>query len=120
MPGVSRHREPGAGCWRNSSPVAGATIQVWQGSKLWKTVFTDEDGWYMALFKYTGKATTFTVQVIQLGVQQSFTLKSNGFAVANFIDGVTSWEFITSTTTSTDSGSTDSGGGSKGGGPKKS
>jgi hypothetical protein len=100
-------------------PVAGATIQVWQGSTLWKTVYTDEDGWYMALFKYTGKPTTFTVQVIQLGVQQSFALKSNGFAVANFIDGVTTWEFITVTTTSSDSGSTDSGGGSKGGGPKK-
>jgi hypothetical protein len=96
-------------------PVAGATIQVWQGSKLWKTVYSDADGWYMALFKYTGKATTFTVQVINLGVQQSFTLKSNGFAVANFIDGVTTWELITnlSTTTSTDSGSGGRGGGKK-------
>jgi hypothetical protein len=107
----------GAVLGAGGEPLAGATVQVWQGSKLWKTVYTDEDGWYMALFKYTGKPTTFTVQVIQLGVQQSFALKSNGFAIANFIDGVTSWEFITSTTTSTD-GSTDSGG-SKGGGPKK-
>jgi hypothetical protein len=97
-------------------PVGGATIQVWQGTKLWKTVYTDADGWYMALFKYTGKATTFTVQVLQLGVQQSFTLKSNGFAVANFIDGVTSWELITNLSTST---STDSGTGGKGGGKRQ-
>ena len=49
-------------------------MKVWQGTKLWKTVVTDGDGWYMAQFKYTGKRTTFTVKVVQLGWQQSFTL----------------------------------------------
>jgi hypothetical protein len=75
-------------------PLAGQTVKIWQGSKLWKTVTTDSDGWYMALFKYTGKATTFTAKVVQLGWQQSFILKSNGFANASFIDGAPVYTYV--------------------------
>jgi hypothetical protein len=97
-------------------PIAGTTVQIWQGTKLWKTVYTDWDGWYMALFKYTGKATTFTVKWVNLGVQQSITLKSNGFAQVNYIEGVTDASIITNTSTSTSTGGDTgtSGGGGKG------
>ena len=98
----------------NGEPVAGSTVHIWQGTSLWKTVTTDQDGWYMALFKYTGKATTFTVKWISLGVQASVTLKSNGFAQVNYIEGVSDVSIISAT--STDTSTSDSGG--KGGGPK--
>jgi hypothetical protein len=99
-------------------PLAGTTVQIWQGTRLWKTVVTDQDGWYMALFKYTGKPTTFTVQWISLGVQASTTLKSNGFAVVNYLEGVSDVSFIVTTSTDTSTSTSDSGG-SKGGGPKR-
>lgn len=89
----------------DQQPLAGTTVQIWQGSKLWKTVSTDEDGWYMALFKYTGKSTTFTVKWVNLGVQQSITLKSNGFALVNYFEGVSNASIISDSTT-TDSGGT--------------
>jgi uncharacterized repeat protein (TIGR01451 family) len=99
----------------NGEPLAGSTVQIWQGTKLWKTVVTDQDGWYMALFKYTGKATTFTVKWISLGVQASVTLKSNGFAQVNYIEGVSDVSIIS--TTSTDTSTSESG--TKGRGPSK-
>lgn len=43
------------------------------------TLYTDEDGWYMWSYKYTGKATTFTVKVPAYGLSKSDTLKANGF-----------------------------------------
>jgi hypothetical protein len=47
-------------------------------------VYTDADGWYMWQYKYTGKASTFTVKLPAYNLQQSVTLKSNAFVVVNF------------------------------------
>ena len=69
----------------SGEPIAGTTVEIWQGTTLYKTVYTDEDGWYMAAFKYTGKAVTFTVKLTAYQLQQSVTLKSNGYAILNFI-----------------------------------
>jgi hypothetical protein len=106
----------GAAVALGGDPIAGTTVQIWQGTKLWKTVTTDDDGWYMALFKYTGKATTFTVKWINLGVQQSIVLKSNGFALVNYVEGVTDASIIidTSTPTTTTTTPTTSGGNGRG------
>jgi hypothetical protein len=57
---------------------------IYQGNTLLGTVYTDADGWYMFNYKYTGKATSFTVKVPSLGAEQTVTLKSNGFLVVSF------------------------------------
>ncbi len=48
------------------------------------TAYVDENGWYLWNYKYTGKATTFTVKLPAYGQSKSVTLKSNGFVIANF------------------------------------
>jgi hypothetical protein len=60
-------------------------VEIWgpAGTKL-KTVYTDADGWYMWLYKHTGKAATYTVKLPYPGQQQSVTLKSNQFVVVSF------------------------------------
>jgi hypothetical protein len=85
---VFKH-DPGIGgliLGNDGSPIAGATVKIYQGKTLYATAYTDADGWYMCNFKYTGKATSFTVKVAGFA-DQTVTLKSNGFAVVNF--GVT-------------------------------
>ncbi len=51
-------------------------------------VYTDEDGWYMWSYKYTGKAATFYIKATAPGYSktQEVVLKSNSFVVANFLD----------------------------------
>jgi hypothetical protein len=67
-------------------PVAGTAVQIFNGSgKLLSTVTTDGDGWYMYPYKYTGKATNFTVRLPAFGLSQGVTMKSNAFAVVNFV-----------------------------------
>jgi hypothetical protein len=46
------------------------------------TTVTDNDGWYMLPYKWTGKAATFYVTCG--GITKSTTLKANGFVVVNF------------------------------------
>jgi hypothetical protein len=66
-------------------PVVDVKAQIYDTSnKLVATVYTDQDGWYMWQFKYTGKATTFTVKLPAYGLAQVVTLKSNGFVTASF------------------------------------
>lgn len=66
-----------------NNPTAGATVSIYDSSnKQLGTATTDQDGWYMWQYKYTGKAATF---VVKTGTQsQSVTMKSNGFLVVNF------------------------------------
>jgi large repetitive protein len=46
------------------------------------TLYTDEDGWYMWSYKYTGKATTFNITMS--GITKSITLKSNAYVEVDF------------------------------------
>jgi hypothetical protein len=48
------------------------------------TVYSDQDGWYMWQYKYTGKAATFTVNLPTYNTSQTVTLKSNGFLVVSW------------------------------------
>jgi Prealbumin-like fold domain len=67
-------------------PVANAQVQIYDNKGvLLATVYTDADGWYMWQYKYTGKAATFVVKLPAYGLQQSATLKSNGFLVVSFL-----------------------------------
>lgn len=68
-----------------ATPVAGVEVEIWSpaNTKL-KTVYTDTDGWYMWLYKHTGKAATFTVKLPDYGLQQTVTVKSNQFVVTSF------------------------------------
>ena len=65
-------------------PVVGARVQIWERSVLRATVYTDEHGFYLWAYKYTGKPTTFTVKLPEFGMQITFAFKSNGIVVANF------------------------------------
>ena len=48
---------------------------------------TDEDGWYMCTYKWTGKAVTLSLTITPSGYAaqtKSVALKSNGFAELDF------------------------------------
>jgi 5-hydroxyisourate hydrolase-like protein (transthyretin family) len=69
----------------DGTPVKGVKIQIYDSSgKLLATVYTDEDGWYMYNYKWTGKAATFTIKLPAYNLKQSVTLKANAFAFVNF------------------------------------
>jgi hypothetical protein len=65
-------------------PVAGVAVDIYQGTKKMATVKTDQDGWYMWSYKYTGKPTTFTVKLPAQAMAQTVTLKANGFLAVDF------------------------------------
>ncbi len=68
-----------------TEPVPNLMVQIYDSNKkLLATVYTDQDGWYMWQYKYTGKAATFTVKIAGTTLSQTVTLKSNGFLVVNF------------------------------------
>lgn len=83
-------RDPGIGglvLWSDTEdPVPNVKVQIhdWTGTKLLATVYTDEDGWYMWQYKYTGKATTFVVTLPDLHQKQIVAMKSNKFVLVNF------------------------------------
>jgi YHS domain-containing protein len=80
-------RDPGiAGLVRRSGtdmPVPNAEVTI-SGDGQKQTVYTDEDGWYMWQYKYTGKPAAFTVKLATYNLSQTVTLKSNGFVVVSF------------------------------------
>ncbi len=81
-------RDPGIGglvkLSGTSDPVPNVKVQIYDSSNtLLATVYTDQDGWYMWQYKYTGKAATFTVNLPVYNLAQAVTLKSNGFLVVN-------------------------------------
>lgn len=73
-------------------PVKNAKVQIFLGTSktATATVYTDEDGWYMWQYKWTGKAASFVVKMIpplpykQTTQSQTVTLKANGYLVINF------------------------------------
>ena len=71
---------------QGGNPVQGANVQISDGSgKVLATVTTDQDGWYMWNYKYTGKAATFIITLLSPhSGTQTVTLKSNSFLVVNF------------------------------------
>ena len=70
------------------NPVANVQAKIYDSkNKLLGTVYTDEDGWYMWTYKYTGKPATFIVKIFPTGKpsqSKSVTLKANGFLVVDF------------------------------------
>jgi hypothetical protein len=73
-------------------PVANAAAKLTtdaKGTAIIATGATDEDGWYMLPYKWTGKAATLYIWLTPPGstkVQtQTITLKANGYVQADFI-----------------------------------
>jgi len=66
------------------APVVGATVKIYEKTKLLGTVTTDGDGYYSFYYKYTGKATTLTVKLPEYNAEKSITLKSNGWVYLDF------------------------------------
>jgi prealbumin domain-containing protein len=72
------------------APIAGQTVQLKLGGTVVGTAISDSDGYYQIVYKYTGKATDFTVQLVApfvapaVSTSKPVTLKSNGFVVVNF------------------------------------
>lgn len=67
------------------APVPNALVEIYnpKGAKL-ATLYTDEDGYYMFLYKHTAKAATYTVKLPNHGRTVSVTVKANGFAAVDF------------------------------------
>ena len=77
-----------AGKVTSGDPVKSATavLKDAKGSVL-ASGLTDEDGWYVLAYKYTGKATTFYVTLTPPGGKaqtKTITLKANGYVETNF------------------------------------
>jgi hypothetical protein len=74
----------------NGDPVAGAVIHIFRSDavgSVW-VVITDQDGWYMYSYKYTGKPTKFTIKETTYrgfaGAQVEVWVKSNSMNIVNF------------------------------------
>jgi hypothetical protein len=65
------------------NPLQNEKVEVFQGKNSYGTAYTDEDGWYMVNFKYTGKPTTFTIKADGYP-DQTVTIRSNSFTVVSF------------------------------------
>src|SRR5262249_45285659 len=74
-------RDPGIGGLvqnASSNPVPNVKVDIYDSSNTpITTVYTDQDGWYMWQYKYTGKAATFAVKLPSHGLQQNVTPKTN-------------------------------------------
>ncbi len=76
----------------NGDAVKNAKVQIYQGTSksATATVYTDEDGWYMWQYKWTGKAVSFVIKMTpslpykQTTQSQTVMLKANGYLVVNF------------------------------------
>jgi hypothetical protein len=83
-------KDPGVGGLvvdSDGDPVSGVQVKISVNGKSLVTrgLYTDEDGWYMWPYKYTGKPATVTVTLPAYNnLAQSATLKSNGYVVVNF------------------------------------
>ena len=69
-------------------PGATATLKDAKGGVLTKGT-TDEDGWYMLPYKWTGKATTLYVTLTANGYKsqtKQITLKANGYGQVDFTE----------------------------------
>jgi hypothetical protein len=67
-----------------TAPIGSTKVEIWQSNKKMADLYTDEDGWYMWSYKYTGKAATFNVKLPAYNLSQSVTLKSNGYLSVPF------------------------------------
>ena len=66
-------------------PVSDVTVQIYNPTgDLLATVLTDADGFYYYEYKHKAKSATYTIKLPDYSVQQSVTIKANGFAVVNF------------------------------------
>ncbi len=66
-------------------PVPNVEVQLLNaGGAPVGTAKTDEFGAFMFAYKYTGKATTFTLRLPAYDLSQTIAIKSNGFVVVNF------------------------------------
>ena len=68
----------------DGTPIPDVKVEIYQGTTLMARLTTDEHGFYMWTYKYSGKPTPFTVKLPDLGMQVSFIFKSKGFAIVNF------------------------------------
>ena len=68
------------------TPKPNLGVELWSGDGKTKvaTAVTDVDGYYMCIYKYTGKATDFIVKVPASSSRRPMTLKANGFVIADF------------------------------------
>jgi hypothetical protein len=71
------------------SPLVGAEVIVYRNSTnlIVKTATTDEDGYYLAEYKHKGKPDDYTIILTETGSSQVITLRGNGWAEVNFLDG---------------------------------
>jgi hypothetical protein len=69
----------------DGDPVEGATAVITLDGASLGEATTDGDGWYMFVYKHTGKRAGYTVELQGYGLSESGTLKANKFAEVNFV-----------------------------------
>jgi hypothetical protein len=69
----------------DKTAVAGAQADVYIAGKKAGTVTTDEDGWYMWTYKYTGKRVALMVKLPAFNLTQNSEIKSNAFVQVDFV-----------------------------------
>jgi hypothetical protein len=84
-------KDPGIGGLVTSpggTPIKNVAVLITDSQGNPVTLSTDQDGWFMWQFKYTGKASNFTVSLAHHPEidPQIVTLKANGYVVVNFND----------------------------------
>lgn len=69
------------------NPLKSVTVEIRgpNSTKLLAAVVTDEDGWYIHTYKYTGKPATFIISLPKYGLSQTVTLGANKLVLVNFI-----------------------------------
>jgi uncharacterized repeat protein (TIGR01451 family) len=95
QPGNDFKKNPGVGGLANhatslnAEPGATAVLKDSGNKTVLGTSITDSDGWYMVVYKWTGKATTLYVTLTPAGggtpITQTVTLKSNGYSENDFV-----------------------------------
>jgi hypothetical protein len=69
----------------SGNPLANVKVEVvGPTGKVVSSTFTDEDGYTMYSYKHKGKAQDFIVRLPLLGIQQTVTMKANGYALTVF------------------------------------
>jgi hypothetical protein len=104
--------------WGDGGGLYNKRVELWRGTTLLRTAFTDTDGFYLLQYKHTGRRAPYIVRAYSgttcdvdpagpsnLYWEQNIELKANGWAEANFrhdpdpeddgpwdADGDTCWE----------------------------
>ena len=66
------------------NPKPNVKVHLLLNGKIVGTAITDSDGVWQISYKHTGKAQDYVLRLPDFNLQQTITLKANGFVIVNF------------------------------------